>query len=288
MNILTFDIEEWYLEKELFGDRKAMYPVYEQKLDDVLDLLEKHNVRATFFCVGMLAKLFPEVVKKIASRGHEIGCHSNRHTWLTTMDETVLRADTADAIHALEDVVGQKVVSYRAPAFSISDKNKWAFDVLAECGIKNDASVFPSVRDFGGYPSFPYDTPCVIKHNGITLHEYPVPMTSLLGRRVPFSGGGYIRVLPYRFVRRTMQRRDYSICYFHLKDLMDERVGLLSKADYEDYFHEKGTLKNRLSRYVKDNISGGDAFKTLCHLMADFILTGIPCIQDKRLPIVEL
>ena len=69
---------------------------------------------------------------------------------------------------------------------------------------------------------------------------------------------------------------------------MDERVGLLSKADYEDYFHEEGTLKNRLSRYVKDNISGGDAFKTLCRLMADFTFTGIPCVQDEMLPTVEL
>lgn len=288
MNILTFDIEEWYLEKELFGDRKTMYPVYEHRLDDVLDLLDTHHVRATFFCVGMLAKLFPEVVKKIASRGHEIGCHSNQHTWLTTMDETTLHADTTDAIHALEDAVGQKVVSYRAPAFSISADNKWAFDVLAECGIENDASIFPATRDFGGYPSFPYDTPCIIKHGGVTMHEFPVPMTSLLGRRVPFSGGGYIRVLPYHYVRRTMQRRDYTICYFHLKDLMDERVGLLSKADYEDYFHEEGSLKNRLSRYVKDNISGGDAFKTLCRLMADFTFTGIPRVQDEMLPTVEL
>ena len=288
MNILTFDIEEWYLEKELFGDRKAMYPVYEHRLDDVLDLLDAHDVKATFFCVGMLAKLFPDVIKKIASRGHEIGCHSNRHTWLTTMDEVALRADTSDAIHALEDVVGQKVTSYRAPAFSITIDNKWALDVLAECGIENDASIFPATRDFGGYPSFPYDTPCIIKHGDSILHEFPVPMTSLLGRRVPFSGGGYIRVLPYRYVRRTIQHRDYTICYFHLKDLVDERVGLLSKADYEDYFHEKGTLKNRLSRYVKDNISGGDAFKTLCRLMADFTFTGIPCIQDEMLPTVEL
>lgn len=288
MNILTFDIEEWYLEKELFGDRKAMYLVYEQRLDDVLNLLETHNVKATFFCVGMLAKLFPDVVKKIASRGHEIGCHSNRHTWLTTMDETALHADTADAIHALEDVVGQKVISYRAPAFSITADNKWAFDVLAECGIENDASIFPATRDFGGYPSFPYDTPCIIKHGDVTMHEFPVPMTSLLGRRVPFSGGGYIRVLPYHYVHRTMQHRDYTICYFHLKDLIDERVGLLSKADYEDYFHEEGSLKNRLSRYVKDNISGGDAFKTLCHLMKDFTMTGIPSIQNDMLPTVEL
>lgn len=288
MNILTFDIEEWYLEKELLGDRSAMYPIYEHRLDDVLNLLDAHNVKATFFCVGMLAKLFPEVIKKIVSHGHEIGCHSNRHTWLTTMDEVELRADTSDAIHALEDIVGQKVVSYRAPAFSISDKNKWAIEILAECGIENDASIFPATRDFGGYPSFPYDTPCIIKYGGITMREFPVPMTSLLGHRMPFSGGGYIRVLPYRYVRRTMQHRDYTICYFHLKDLIDERVGLLSKADYEDYFHEEGSLKNRLSRYVKDNISGGDAFKTLCHLMKDFTMTGIPSIQNDMLPTVEL
>ena len=179
MNILSFDIEEWYLEKILHGGRSYKYQQYGETFAKMMDELDRRGIKATFFCVGQLAKEFPEVVKTIAMRGHEVGCHSNVHTWLNKMVEATLRIDTEEAIKALEDVSGQKVVSYRAPAFSITQENKWAINVLAECGIENDASIFPTSRDFGGYKGFPQDTPCIISHEGATLKEYPICLTSV-------------------------------------------------------------------------------------------------------------
>lgn len=118
-----------------------------------------------------LATDFPQVVREIAKRGHEVGCHSNEHTWLNKMTEEELRRDTTEAVKALQDVSGQKVVSFRAPAFSITTENKWAVNVLADCGIESDASIFPTSRDFGGYRGFPQDTPCIIRHEGATLER---------------------------------------------------------------------------------------------------------------------
>ena len=85
MNILTFDIEEWYLERKLYGGRDFRYQMFDETFAVLLDELDKHRIKATFFCVGNLAVSFPEVVKTIAGRGHEVGCHSNEHTWLNKM-----------------------------------------------------------------------------------------------------------------------------------------------------------------------------------------------------------
>jgi len=269
MNILTFDIEEWYLETILHGGRAFRMQQFDEIFAKVLDELDRHGIKGTFFCVGQLAKDFPNVVRAIAERGHEVGCHSNEHTWLDKMDEDTLRKDTIEALKALEDVSGQKVTSYRAPAFSITPKNKWAVRVLAECGIESDASIFPTNRDFGGYKDFPQDTPCQISYQGATLKEYPICLTSILGKRMAYSGGGYFRLLPYWMIDKTMKDRDYNICYFHLNDLINQKIGFKSKAEYEEYFKEPGTLKNRVMRYVKSNIGTGNALGKLQRLLKE-------------------
>ena len=283
MNILTFDIEEWYLEKVFHGGRGYKYQQYDETFAKLMDELDKLNIKATFFCVGQLAVEFPNVIKIIAERGHEIGCHSNEHTWLNKMSEETLRKDTMDAIKALEDVSGQKVISYRAPAFSITPQNKWALNVLADCGIENDASIFPTSRDFGGYKNFPQDTPCVIIHEGAVLKEYPISLTYVLGKTIAYSGGGYFRLLPYWLINRTMKNREYNICYFHLNDLIKQKIAFKSKVEYEAYFKESGKLMNRLVRYVKSNVGNGEAYEKLVRLLSNNTFT---CIREAHNNIV--
>lgn len=270
MNILTFDIEEWYLEKVLHGGRVVKYHQFDSIFAKVLDELDEHCIKATFFCVGRLASDFPQVVRKIAAHGHEVGCHSNEHIWLNKMTEVSLMADTSNSIKSLEDVSGQKVTSYRAPAFSITQDNKWAVNVLSECGITADASIFPASRDFGGYKGFPLDTPCIISHGSARLKEFPVGMMKFFGKHIAYSGGGYFRLLPYWMVSRTMKGREYNICYFHLANLITEKKRFMSKAEYEDYFKETGTLKNRILRYTKSNIGTGDAYLKLQYLLSEY------------------
>lgn len=281
MNILTFDIEEWYLEKILQGSRDFRYQQFDDAFAKLMDELDNFGIKATFFCVGKLALEYPQVVKTIVEKGHEVGCHSNEHTWLDKMDEATLRQDTKDAIKALEDVCGQRVTAYRAPAFSITEKNKWAVDVLAECGIESDSSIFPASRDFGGYPVFPQDTPCLIKHGNAVIKEYPISLTTIAGKKIAYSGGGYFRMLPYGLVKRTINKRDYNICYFHLNDLIDQKMKMMSRVEYEEYFKEPGTLKNRVLRYMKSNVGTGDAYGKLIRLFNDVPFVSLREAGDK-------
>ena len=292
MNIISFDLEEWYFEKEHHGGRNFRYKQLDEMFAKLLSVLEEHNIKATFFCVGKLATDFPVVIKKIVEHGHEVGCHSNEHTWLSKMTEQELRSDTSEAVKALEDVAGHKIVSYRAPAFTITPYNKWAINVLAECGIEIDSSIFPASRSFGGFKDFPQDTPCLISHDGATIKEFPISLTPIFGKAIAYSGGGYFRLLPYRFTSRTMKNREYNICYFHLNDLISQKMPLKSKAEYEEFYKEPGTLKNRLLRYVKSNIGTNGGFDKLQRLIGDHQFFNIceanNCIDWEKANMIEL
>lgn len=272
MNLLTFDIEEWY-RNHLNGGPEKYYHDYDGYLETILDKLDERKVKATFFCVGEMGRLFPQVIRKISGRGHEIGCHSNNHTWLNKMTETECREDTYRAVNSLEQCIGEKVRSYRAPAFSIEMNNKWAFEILVENGIERDASVFPEARDFGGFPHFGQKTPCIVECNGIRLKEFPICTTKVMGKEMAYSGGGYFRFFPLDFVKNEMKKSPYAMCYFHIGDLVPESHGVMSKEAYESYFKEKGTIKARYMRFFKSNFGKKHALSKVMKLIdeIDFI-----------------
>lgn len=266
MNILSFDIEEWYLEY-LKCNRKEKYSEFDAFLNEILDSLDKNNIKATFFCVGEMGRLFPNVIKNIYSHGHEIGCHSNVHTWLNKMSQQEVFEDTRVAIDLLEQCIGEKVVSYRAPAFSIGSSNLWTFAIIKECGIERDASIFPAVRDYGGFSDFGSNQPCIIEHSGFRIKEFPICTTKLFNNEVAYSGGGYFRFFPLSYINRIMSNNPYNMLYFHIEDLLAETNGVMSRQEYEDYFKEKGTCLARYKRYIKSNLGKKGAFKKMMCLL---------------------
>ena len=268
MNILTFDIEEWALETaHAGGPRLNKLQEYDTILSWILDLLAKENLLATFFCTGKMAEEFPNVIKKIFANGHEIACHSYLHTWCNKMSLQQMEEDTHSAIDALEQCIGEKIKGYRAPAFSITEKNVGAFEILAKYGIEYDSSIFPAVRDFGGFPAFGYDTPTTITYNGLSLHEFPIPLMSIMGKRIAYSGGGYFRLFPLSIVQNEISKSSYAMTYFHIGDLLKEPKKMMSRQAYENYFKEPGTFTNRLKRYIKSNLAVGDTTTKLCQLI---------------------
>lgn len=267
MNILTFDIEDWYLEKHYFGNHANKIADYDRYLDKILETLNERKINGTFFCIGGMVTDFPDVVRKIEACGHEIGCHSYKHVWLNKMSYDEVYEDTRTSIDALEQCLGKKVLSYRAPAFSIGVENKWAFEILSRCGIKRDASVYPAVREFGGFSQFGEKRPVMISCNQFIIKEFPICTTTFLGKELAYSGGGYFRFFPLPFIRNTMKRAEYSMTYFHLLDLVPDSFGVMSKEDFGRYFKIPGTLKNRYMRYVKMNVGKKSAFEKLLKLI---------------------
>ena len=292
MKILTFDTEEWYIEKHYKGGRKEKYRQYDELLDWILNTLERSNTQATFFCVGKLAVEFPEVVRKIANAGHEIGSHSDKHLWVNKMTRQEFAEDMRCSIGEIENLIGKKVKSFRAPAFSIGANNAWAFEVLAEHGIEYDCSVFPANRDFGGFPQFTSSVPAQIKKNGYVLKEFPICPATWMGRNIPFSGGGYFRLVPLWLQKSFIERMDYVMFYFHINDLIEQNSQFMTKAEFEEYFKEPGTLKNRIIRYVKANIGKGGALNKLGALLENYKFCNVEQaakeINWSKQPLIEL
>lgn len=219
MNILTFDIEEWYTYSQYPKGGEIYYkPIIDNYLDILLDKLDENNNQATFFCLGIIARENKEIIKKIFNRGHEIGCHSDTHKFITNMTPKSFTEETHKAIDSLEQLIGEKVEYYRAPAFSITEKTKWALKILLEEGITIDSSIFPSNRNFGGFKSFDETTPVVLKIDNHELLEFPMNYANIIGKRVMYSGGGYFRLLPYKIIKSLMKKSNYNMAYFHIKD----------------------------------------------------------------------
>ena len=280
MNLLTFDIEDWYHNHQKNGP-KEKYAEFDRYLDAILTKLDERKIKSTFFCVGEMGRLFPEVIRKIQQRGHEIGCHSNTHTWLNRMTEAECRMDTHKAVDSLEQCIGEKVKSYRAPAFSIGETNKWAFEILAENGIERDASIFPAARHIGGLPHFGQKTPCVVAYNGIRMKEFPICTTKVMGKEMAYSGGGFFRFFPLGFVEKQMKNSPYAMCYFHIGDLVPEHKVMRSREDYEAYYKEKGTFRARCSRYVKSNLGKKNAFPKVMQLIDHMDFVGLRQADEK-------
>lgn len=221
MNILTFDIEDWYNSDFISGDfawDKFKYYV-DKAFMPVLDEMDRRGLKSTCFCLGWLAEKHPEIIREIARRGHQIGCHSYQHELSFRFTPEQFKEDTRKAKVLLEDVTGQAVEVFRAPAFSITERNPWAIDCLVEMGFKYDCSVFPAVHDYGGMPHYGASGPAILKtRSGQTIREFPINVHTVFGKPVVFSGGGFFRLFPYPVIRRWGRRSPYMMTYFHPRE----------------------------------------------------------------------
>ena len=256
MKILSFDIEDWWVyDHYSIGNSKDYLPRLDNYLDEILDMLELMNTKATFFCLGKVAESHPYVIKKIHSRGHHIGCHSFSHQFLIDLDYKEVEADTEKGVHLLEDIIGEKVFAYRAPAFSITEKNKWVIEILAKYGITHDCSIFPASRSFGGFPSFKTNRPAMLDYNGIKMKEFPMSTAKIMGKEIAYSGGGYFRLLPYSKIKQIVDSQDYVMTYFHIKDFDKYQkksfASLSNESALARYFKDYYGLKNSYKKFTK-------------------------------------
>lgn len=257
--ILTFDIEDWFhiLNNETTKTEKQ-WGNYESRIhknmDRIFKLLEDCDVKATFFCLGWIAQKYPEVIKRIDELGYEIGTHSNMHQLAYDMTKVEYENDLKKSINVLEGIIGKKIISYRAPGFSITKKNLWTFEILHKYGIKNDCSIFPANRAHGGIPGFKKSTPCIVEYSGVKLREFPINTVDALGKKVIFSGGGYFRLAPYPLIKKLTERSSYIMTYFHPRDFDSDQpmiTGLNAFRQFKSYYGLKGCEK-KLNQWLND------------------------------------
>jgi polysaccharide deacetylase family protein (PEP-CTERM system associated) len=266
-NALSFDIEDWFhiVDVEHVADPN-LWPTYPSLVMEqtqwILDTLAQASVRATFFVLGWVAQRHPKVVRMIADAGHELGTHSFWHRRVDQLSRQELHDDLKESIDVIEQNSGAKVLGFRAPSFSITPGSEWAFDVLHELGLKYDASLFPAARGHGGYPCHQEAHLFKKVPSGKPMLELPMSVLRAGPFRLPFSGGGYMRLLPKWVIRKSFdtfnRRRLPVVVYLHPRDFAPEcpRVPMPLDRRFKCYVGlqtTRGKLQMLLERYQFDS-----------------------------------
>ena len=219
--LLSFDFEDWHqLVHRTLGrsdwDRRCA--ALERQTQTVLDLLDELGVQATFFMLGITVRRYPDLAQEIARRGHEPATHGFAHERVFRQTREEFRRDVEQSIELIEQTCGRRPLAYRAPAFSINRETPWAYEVLAEAGIRYDSSQYDSPRiphRIGAIPQTPYR----LEVPWGELYELPVCVAPLGGRMLPVGGGSYWRLLPTRTLLAVLHRaaavNPYPVLYFH-------------------------------------------------------------------------
>ena len=173
----------------------------ERNTDRLLQLLDDGGIHATFFVLGWIALHHPGLVQRIATAGHEIASHGFSHQLIYTQSPGEFRDETRHSKDLLEDLTHTAVIGYRAASFSITRRSLWALDVLLDLGFQYDSSVFPIHHDRYGIPDASVEPGRVTAPSGRMLVEFPMSAASFGGAKIPVSGGGYFRLLPYCVTR---------------------------------------------------------------------------------------
>jgi polysaccharide deacetylase family protein (PEP-CTERM system associated) len=284
-NALTIDLEDYYqvtafARENTPGEWDSHVSRVERNTERILALLANANCRATFFCLGWVAEKYPALIRTVAEQGHEIACHSHLHRLVYSMTPAEFKEDTRQAKESLENISGLRVSGYRAPSFSITNASAWAFEILRELGFAYDSSVFPVQHPSYGMPDAPR-FPFIVDTPAGPLVEFPMPTLLLAGKRAPFGGGAYLRLLPewyatwaIRFINREEKQ---PVCvYLHPWELDTQQPRMKgSPSARARHYFGLGSVERKLNHLVRDF-----EFAPLGELVAN--CNGLP-----RVPLVQ-
>ena len=232
INVFTIDLEDWYhpefVTKFVLAHQRE--DQVEEAVKPLLELLDKHKVRATFFVLGQVAERHPELIEKIYEEGHEIASHGYLHKRLHELSKEKFEDDLRKSTNLLESLIKEKIIGFRAPSYSIDKDTIWALDVLENLGYRYDSSVFPlrlrkkSLYGVRNAPLYPYspskeDITKESKDENRKIIEFPLSAVKFAGVKIPVAGGAYLRLFPAWFLRLAIKKinkeKRPAIIYVH-------------------------------------------------------------------------
>lgn len=260
LNAMSVDIEDWFqvgaFENVVARRSWETLPSrVERNSDAVLELFAAADVKATFFTLGWVAERHPALVRRFADAGHELASHGWDHKRVFTLEPAAFRADIRRARAAIEDASGRRIEGYRAPSFSIDARNPWAHEILADEGYSYSSSVAPVAHDHYGWR----EAPRFMFHPvaGADFAELPVTTAEIAGRRMAAGGGGFFRMLPYRFSSWAIDRVNAidgrpAAFYFHPWEIDPDQPRIRAAP-----------LRSRLRHYTRLSAMHGKLAKLL-------------------------
>ncbi len=260
-NALSVDIEDWFqvgafehtIAREQWDQLERRV---EANTDRVMALFDRAGVKGTFFTLGWVAERAPALIRRIVDAGHELASHGYDHQRVFLMDAAGFKADLAKARAILEDAGGVAVTGYRAPSFSIDPRTPWAHAALAEAGYTYSSSVAPVQHDHYGWPGSPRFAWRPLPDSA--LIELPVTTARLGSRVLAAGGGGFFRLLPYRFsswaVEQVNAQGQPAVLYFHPWEVDPEqpRVADAPIKSKLRHYSRLSAMEGKLERLLTD------------------------------------
>jgi len=249
---LTVDVEDWYhILDSPVAPRIEEWGSLESRVtanvERILALLDENAVQATFFWLGWIAERNKELVRRCVALGHEVASHGYGHVLAYQLARKAFGEDVRRGKAVLEDIVGSEVVGFRAAGFGIRDYTRWVFEEIRAARHTYDSSAFPGARGHGGTPSCPLE-PHMIATGAGTLVEIPLSMVEVVGKRMNFFGGGYLRLAPLCLIRWGIKRLQVAgrplIVYLHPREVDPghPRLPLSPFRRFKSYVNLKTTL----------------------------------------------
>ena len=206
-------------------------------LDKYIELLDKHGIKATLFCLRDTAIKHKEQIRRHLLNGHRLALHGNRHTPPTSMDDATFAKEIKSAKQSLEQIFNTKILGYRAPFFAL-DNSK--LRILKELGFKYDSSLInfsparhTTIIDVNRFQKI---TDTVFVQD--TFHEFGHATSNAMKIRFPLSGGGYIRLSNWFFSKfllwRYIKKHDYYMFYLHPFELSKKKLPKIKKLKFYD------------------------------------------------------
>lgn len=219
MNLLSFDIEDWYMSYTSSQLPVQKWHEMESRIANnlglILRFLEEKHQKATFYIMGWVAAQNPETVKKIAAAGHEIGYHSYYHELPAHQGPEAFERDLQRGLGVLEHITGVKVTQYRAPRFSFDRHTAWAIPILLKHGITISSSMM-SGRPLG--TALSPQSPFLWSYDGHQIIEMPLNRASTFGLHWVYTGSGFFRIFPFPLIKKMYAAGSYNMAYFHPRD----------------------------------------------------------------------
>jgi len=221
-NVMTIDVEDYFHVASLSNELKPdswdkIAPRVQNNTQRILDIFDQYNVKATFFVLGLVANKFPDLVKEIDRRGHEVASHGYSHQLIYNQSYKEFKDETKKSKSILEQIIGKSVVGYRAASYSITEKSLWALDILADLEFKYDSSIYPVTHDVYGISGSPTEPHFLTTPNGSALFEFPPSTYKILNYQLPVAGGGYFRLYPYwltRYFFKSINKRSNVFAFY--------------------------------------------------------------------------
>jgi polysaccharide deacetylase family protein (PEP-CTERM system associated) len=269
LNAFCVDLEEWFHAFGIAGryadpanwDDAPVSVV--KDTEDLMRLLDDAGTRGTFLTVGWVARKYPDLIRRLAREGHEVGCHSYWHRLVFQMKPEEFDSDLAECLGLLRDLTGQPVDTFRAPGFSVTAGALWAYPLMRSHGITTDISIVPARRDHGGIAGFPRDAFTMSTEAGDVVC-FPVSVMTIAGKAIPFSGGGYLRLFPYWLVEAGFAQNHEAgrpgMSYIHPREVNPNQPRLPRPSiwklpallKYAKYYVNLDSTRRKLARLLED------------------------------------